>query len=106
MSKLYEMFREFENSGYSFHELIILSFLISLWDKNQEADSQILVKNLIRFSKSTIHRKLNELRLKNIIDYQVDYNDGRKIKIVKGSEFNNMLEDIEQLLTNIKSLIL
>lgn len=106
MSKLYEMFREFENSGYSYHQLIILSFLISLWDKNQEAESQILVKSLSQFSKSTIHRKLNELRQKNIIDYQVDYNDGRKLRIVKGTEFSNMLDNIEQLLTNIKSLIL
>ena len=100
MNKIYKIISSIENEGFSFDDILILSFLSSQWDLNKDIDSKSIIHNLPRYSKSTIHRKLNQLRIKSIIEYQVDYEDGRKIKIIKGSSYQKVMNEIDKILAN------
>lgn len=103
MNKIYKIITSIENKGYSLDDILILSFLSSQWDLNKDIDSKSIIHNLPRYSKSTIHRKLNQLRIKSIIEYQVDYEDGRKIKIIKGSGYQKVMNEIGKILVNFES---
>lgn len=106
MSSFYEIYNSIENAGYSFDDILILSFLSSQWDINKEVDAKSLMHNLSRYSKSTIHRKLNLMRIKRIIEYQVGYEDGRKIKIIKGSDYQKVMNVIGKILSNFESNVI
>lgn len=106
MSSFYEIYNSIENAGYSFDDFLLISFLSYQWSLNKDIDSKSLIQNLPRYSKSTIHRKLNELRIKNVIDYQVNYEDGRKIKIIKGTGYKKVIDEIGQILVNFQTLTL
>lgn len=100
MERFYKIFNTINSLNISLDELMIISFLYHQWNLSIDSDSKSIINHLPRYSKSTIHRKLNDLRTKNIIDYQVDYDDGRKIKIIKGSKYQELIDNMEQLLAN------
>jgi DNA-binding MarR family transcriptional regulator len=95
LGAFYRIYKIINNLNISLDEFLFISFLYNQWNLNIDTDSKSIIKHLPRYSKSTIHRKLNDLRTKNIIDYQVDYYDGRKIKIIKGSEYQKLIDNIE-----------
>jgi len=97
MEKFYKIFITINSLDISLDELIIISFLYHQWNLSIDTDSKSIISHLPRYSKSTIHRKLNDLRTKNIIDYQVDYDDGKKIKITKGSKYKELIDQLEKL---------
>ena len=102
MNSFYAIFKSIEETDISFDELLIISFLSSQWNLNNDVDSKKMTQNFSRYSKSTMHRKLNLLRNKNVIDYQVDYEDGRKILIIKGGSYQIVSDKVEQVLENFQ----
>ena len=106
MNAFYSIFKLVEGAGITFDELFIISFLASQWNLKNDVDAKKLTQNFSRYSKSTMNRKLNLLRNKNIIDYQVDYEDGRKILIIKGRCYQKVTDEVEQVLKNFQPFAL
>ena len=102
MNSFYAIFKLVEETGINFDELFIISFLAFQWNSKNVVDSKKLTQNFSRYSKSTMNKKLNLLRNKNIIDYQVDYEDGRKILIIKGRSYQIVSDKVEQVLENFQ----
>ena len=102
MNSFYAIFKSIEEIGISFDELLIISFLSSQWNLNNDVDSKKMTQNFSRYSKSTMHRKLNLLRNKNVIDYQVDYEDGRKILIIKGKCYLRVTDELKHIIENFQ----
>ena len=102
MNSFYAIFKLVEETGINFDELFIISFLAFQWNSKNVVDSKKLTQNFSRYSKSTMNKKLNLLRNKNIIDYQVDYEDGRKILIIKGRCYQKVTDEVEQALKNFQ----
>lgn len=97
MNELLRIVKLILNSSFSYDELQILCCLDSLWKNEKiEVNSKILLKVCHNFSKSTIHRRLNQLREKQIIDFQVNYNDGRKNNIIPGKDFAKISMQLEK----------
>ena len=102
MNSFYAIFKLVEETGVSFDELFIISFLTSQWNSKNDVDSKKLTQNFSRYSKSTMNRKLNLLRNKNVIDYQVDYEDGRKILIIKGKCYLRVTDELKHIIENFQ----
>ena len=104
--KLFHSFlTEFLKTGFSFQDLFLISNIVVALEANKKINAKDL--NLMcpnALSLSTIHRRLNLLRSRGIIDYSLDYADGRKTFIIKGLNFDSTINILQSVIDiNIKT---
>jgi len=105
MKRVHSFLTEFLKTGFSFQDLFLISNIFVALEANKKInakDLHCMCPNAL--SLSTIHRRLNLLREKGIIDYSLDYVDGRKTFITKGSNFKSTMYILQTVIDrNIKT---
>ena len=105
MERIYNLLTGFLKSGFGFQDLFLISNIFVAIETNKRINAKDLhLKCPNNSSISTIHRRLNLLREKGIIDYSLDYVDGRKTFITKGSNFKSTMYILQTVIDrNIKT---
>ena len=98
---------EFLKTGFSFQDLFLISNIFVAIENEKKINAKDLhLKCPNASSLSTIHRRLNLLREKGIVDYSLDYVDGRKTFITKGPNFESTINILQTVIDkNMKSYL-
>ena len=105
MKRVHSFLTEFLKTGFSFQDLFLISNIFVALEANKKINAKDLHLNCPNASSlSTIHRRLNLLREKGIIDYSLDYVDGRRTFITKGPNFESTINILQTVVDkNIKT---
>ena len=105
MQRIHNFLTEYLKTGFSFQDLFLISNIFVAIKANKKINAKDLhLKCPNASSLSTIHRRLNLLREKGIIDYSLDYVDGRKTFITKGPNFESTINILQSVIDrNIKT---
>jgi len=99
MERIYNLLTGFLKSGFSFQDLFLISNIFVAIETNKKINAKDLhLKCPNNSSISTIHRRLHDLREKGIIDYNLDYADGRRTFIVKGPNYDSTITTLQSII--------
>jgi len=99
MERIYNLLTGFLKSGFSFQDLFLISTIFVAIQTNKRINAKDLhLKCPNNSSISTIHRRLHDLREKGIIDYNLDYADGRRTFIVKGPNYDSTITTLQSII--------
>ncbi len=99
MERIYNLLTGFLKSGFSFQDLFLISNIFVAIQTNKRINAKDLhLKCPNNSSISTIHRRLHDLREKGIIDYNLDYADGRRTFIVKGPNYDSTITTLQSII--------
>lgn len=99
MERIYNLLTGFLKSGFSFQDLFLISNIFVAIETNKRINAKDLhLKCPNNSSISTIHRRLHDLREKGIIDYNLDYTDGRRTFIVKGPNYDSTITTLQSII--------
>lgn len=99
MKRIYNLLTGFLKSGFSFQDLFLISNIFVAIETNKRINAKDLhLKCPNNSSISTIHRRLHDLREKGIIDYNLDYADGRRTFIVKGPNYESTITTLQSII--------
>ena len=99
MERIYNLLTGFLKSGFSFQDLFLISNIFVAIETNKRINAKDLhLKCPNNSSISTIHRRLHDLREKGIIDYNLDYADGRRTFIVKGPNYESTITTLQSII--------
>ncbi|NDD49013.1 MAG: hypothetical protein EBZ28_04035 [Alphaproteobacteria bacterium] len=99
MERIYNLLTGFLKSGFSFQDLFLISNIFVAIETNKRINAKDLhLKCPNNSSISTIHRRLHDLREKGIIDYNLDYADGRRTFIVKGPNYDSTITTLQSII--------
>jgi len=99
MERIYNLLTGFLKSGFSFQDLFLISNIFVAIETNKRINAKDLhLKCPNNSSISTIHRRLHDLRDKGIIDYNLDYADGRRTFIVKGPNYDSTITTLQSII--------
>jgi len=99
MERIYNLLTGFLKSGFSFQDLFLISNIFVAIETNKKINAKDLhLKCPNNSSISTIHRRLHDLREKGIIDYNLDYADGRRTFIVKGPNYESTITTLQSII--------
>ena len=99
MERIYNLLTGFSKSGFSFQDLFLISNIFVAIETNKRINAKDLhLKCPNNSSISTIHRRLHDLREKGIIDYNLDYADGRRTFIVKGPNYDSTITTLQSII--------
>ena len=99
MKRIHSFLTELLKTGFSFQDLFLMSNINEAIETNKKINAKdiyLICPN--NSSLSTIHRRLNVLREKSIIDYNLDYLDGRRTFIVKGQNFESTINILQNVI--------
>lgn len=107
MERIHNFLLEYLKTGFSFQDLYLISnIFVAIQNEKKINAKDLHLKCPNASSLSTIHRRLNLLREKGIIDYSLDYVDGRKTFITKGPNFESTVNILQTVIDrNIKTYI-
>jgi Fe2+ or Zn2+ uptake regulation protein len=105
MKRICNFVTEFLKTNFSFHDLLLIENINASIEGGKKINAKELHLTCPNASSlSTIHRRLNILREKGIIDYSLDYVDGRRTFITKGSNFESTINILQTVIDkNIKT---
>lgn len=99
MERIYNLLTGFLKSGFGFQDLFLISNIFVAIETNKKINAKDLhLKCPNNSSISTIHRRLHDLREKGIIDYNLDYADGRRTFIVKGPNYDSTITTLQSII--------
>lgn len=99
MERIYNLLTGFLKSGFSFQDLFLISNIFVAIETNKRINAKdLFLKCPNNSSISTIHRRLHDLREKGIIDYNLDYADGRRTFIVKGPNYDSTITTLQSII--------
>ena len=99
MKRIYNLLTGFLKSGFGFQDLFLISNIFVAIETNKRINAKDLhLKCPNNSSISTIHRRLHDLREKGIIDYNLDYADGRRTFIVKGPNYDSTITTLQSII--------
>jgi len=99
MERIYNLLTGFLKSGFGFQDLFLISNIFVAIETNKRINAKDLhLKCPNNSSISTIHRRLHDLREKGIIDYNLDYADGRRTFIVKGPNYESTITTLQSII--------
>jgi len=99
MERIYNLLTGFLKSGFGFQDLFLISNIFVAIETNKRINAKDLhLKCPNNSSISTIHRRLHDLREKGIIDYNLDYADGRRTFIVKGPNYDSTITTLQSII--------
>lgn len=81
-------------------EMLIVSYLESLWVCNKEVHVNDVVKGIKHYSSASVNRKLKHLKKKKILLFESSPTDERVKIIKKGLHYGDYLLEIESSITN------
>jgi hypothetical protein len=87
-------------------EIMIMAFLQSQWQLNQQVQVSDVLKNVQHLSYASVNRKLKNLKKSKILFFQAHSSDARIKIIIKGDKFVDYINALDSLINKHEKNIL
>ena len=87
-------------------EMMIMAFLQSQWQLNQQVQVNDVLNNVQHLSTASVNRKLKHLKKSKILFFQAHSSDARIKIIIKGNKFVDYINALDSLINKHEKNIL